>query len=1124
MRATAWTGYLYPERIPSSLGGAMEEQAAVTAPAEAAEPVEEQAAGGAPGEPGALGALAWRGIGPFRGGRVVAVAGDPVDQATFYFGACAGGIWKSTDAGTYWENVSDGFFETAAVGAIAVADSDPNVVYVGMGESCIRVDVSHGDGVYGSTDGGKTWTHLGLADTRHISRVRIHPNDPNLVYVAALGHAFGPNRDRGVFRSRDGGRNWEQVLFRSERAGAADLIMDRHNPRILYAALWEVQRTPWSLESGGPDSSLYRSTDGGDTWTEITNHPGLPGGIKGRIGVGVGAGSGRVWAIVEAEEGGLFRSDDGGDSWERLSDDRNLRLRPWYYCHVFGDPSDPETVYVLNVQAWKSLDGGKTFAELTTPHGDNHDLWIDPRRPWRMIEGNDGGACVSFNGGASWSTIYNQPTSQFYHLATDNQFPYRVYGTQQDNSAISTPSRSYKGAILWQDCYAVGSSESGHIAVRPDDSNVVFSGAVGSAPGGGGILLRYDHRTGQVRIVTVWPEIYGGWGARDLKYRFQWTFPIVLSPHDPNVLYCTGNLVFRSTDEGTSWEAISPDLTRNDTTKMGPSGGAITRDTTGAEHYGTIFAFAESPHERGVFWAGSDDGLIHLSRDGGQSWTNVTPPELPEWSLVCTIEVSPHDPSSAYLAATRYKLDDTRPYLFKTSDYGATWTRITGGIPDHDFTRVIRADPARPGLLYAGTETGVYLSLDDGASWRSFQGNLPAVPVYDLAVKEHDLVAATHGRSFWILDDLTPLHQLPDGALPTATRLFAPRPAYRTLPPLGSGRPRGPGKAYAVALGYAATFYETKTPDGKTIRTLLDAGANPPDGVIVTYYLEREPAEPLTLRFLDASGQEIKGFSSQAAEPAEPAGAAGAAGSAGGTGSASPASPASKGDPLAPAAAGWNRFAWNIRCPDARALPGDVSTERSLTGPLTPPGTYRVELTVDGQTFPESFEIRTDPRVAATREELDEQFRLLIEIRDKLSETHEALIELRDTRQQIEEWARRTEDRPEGESVAAAARSIVEKLGQIEQELVEPRITAQLDMVHYPTRLNAKLAALPSVVASADGPPTRQSYDVFADLSARIDQQLERWRDALEVDVAGFNALVRDADLPAVLVRGDRSP
>ncbi len=1049
---------------------------------------EEELAAAGPEESHAVDALEWRCIGPVRGGRVVAVAGDPVDPATFYFGACAGGVWKTTDAGTYWRNVSDGFFNTAAVGAIAVADSDPNVIYAGMGESCIRLDITHGDGVYRSTDAGQSWQHLGLADTRHIARVRIHPRDPDTVYVAALGHAFGPNRERGVFRSRDGGRSWDQVLFRDEDTGAADLAMDPRNPRVLYASLWQARRTFWNMTSGGPGSGIFKSTDGGDTWTEITDNPGLPGGLKGRIGVSVGARAGRVYAIVEADEGGLFRSDDGGATWELVNADRNLRLRPWYYCHVFADPVSPETVYILNVKGWQSTDGGHSFTELTTPHGDNHDLWIDPRNPARMVEGNDGGGCVSFNGGESWSTIYNQPTAQFYHLAVDNQFPYRVYGTQQDNSAISVPSRSYKGAIIWQDCYAVGSSESGHIVVHPNDSNIVYSGAVGSAPGGGGILLRYDHRTGQVRIITAWPELYGGWGPRNLKYRFQWTFPILFSPHDPNVLYCAGNHVLRSTDEGTSWEPISPDLTRNDPTKLEPSGGPITRDTTGAEHYCTVFAFAESPHERGVFWAGSDDGLVHLSRDGGTSWDNVTPPDLPEWTMIAMIELSPHDPATAYLAATRYKLDDNRPFLFKTNDYGATWQQIVSGIPGDDFTRVIREDPVRRGLLYAGTETGVYISHDDGASWRSIRRNLPVVPVYDLLVKDGDLIAATHGRAFWVLDDLTPLREVPERL--DAVHLFTPPPAYRFPAPIGFDRARAGGKNYNVASGYPATFYERKTPDGRVERTFLDAGANPPEGVLVTYFLEKEPAEPLTLRFLDARGEQIRAFSSQAVED--------------------------NALPTAPAAAGFNRFAWNMRDPDTRAVPGDVSTETSLKGPVASPGTYRVELEVDGQTHAAQFEIRKDPRIATPQEDLDEQFALLLRIRDKLSETHDAINAIRDIRGQLEAWARRAEGTNHAEPVAEAARALDEKLAEIEQELIEKRIEAPLDMTHYPVRLNAKLAALSSVVASADWKPTRPSYEVYDMLAAQIDRQLERWRDLQEVDMAGFNSLIREAQLPAV--------
>jgi photosystem II stability/assembly factor-like uncharacterized protein len=1051
--------------------------------------------------PPLLRSLQWRCIGPYRGGRVVAVAGDPWDAAVFYFGACAGGVWKTYDGGTYWENISDGYLQTAAVGAIAVAESDPNVLYVGMGEACIRGNVSHGDGVYKSTDGGKTWAHLGLEDTRHVARVRIHPKNPDLVYVAALGHAFGPNMQRGVFRSADGGKTWDHVLFRSEKAGAIDLAMDAHNPRILYAAMWEAQRTPWSLTSGGLDSSLYKSADGGDTWTELTNNPGLPKGLKGRIGVAVSpAKPDRVWALVEAEDGALFRSDDGGATWQQLSDDRNLRLRFWYYGHVFADPQDPDTIYVLNIQAWKSIDGGRTFTQLTTPHGDNHDLWLDPRHPQRMIEGNDGGACVSFNGGVSWSTIYNQPTAQFYHVTTDTRFLYRVYGTQQDNTAISVPSRSEKGVILSSDCYPVGSSESGYIAVRPDNPNVVYSGAIGSAPGGGGVLLRYDHHTRQVQIITVWPEMYGGWGAKDLKYRFQWTYPIVLSPHDPNVLYAAGNRLFRSTNEGTGWEAISPDLTRNDVTKMVPSGGPITKDTTGAEHYGTIFAFVESPHERGVFWVGTDDGLIHISKDGGQMWEDVTPKDLAKWTLISMIEVSPHEPATAYVAATRYKLDDTRPYLYKTRDYGKTWELITNGIPEHDFTRVIREDPARRGLLYAGTETGIYVSFDDGASWQSLRLNLPAVPIYDLVIKDHDLVAATHGRSFWILDDLTPLDQLTDEVVQASAHLFTPRPTYRLPPPMGFGRPPGPGKNYMLAQGVPATYYETQSPTGQAVRTFLDAGQNPPDGVVVTYYLQQPPEAEVTLSFVDAQGQLIKRFSSQVMN--EQPSAAGPK------------------ESRVPIAAGMNRFVWNMRYPDARAVPGDVTTERSLTGPLAPPGTYQAQLSVGGHTYTASFEIRKDPRVSATQADFDAQFSLLMRIRDKLSDTHDAINQLRSIRQQVDEWVRRAErlsDRAASEAVAKAADDFKQKLSAIEEELIQSRARAQQDQLNFPTRLNAKLAGLTSVVSSADSAPTQQSYDVFRDLSARIDQQLIQLREVMEKDAAAFNDLIRRLEVPAIV-------
>jgi photosystem II stability/assembly factor-like uncharacterized protein len=1075
---------------------------------------------GSTGMPDLAGLLEWRLIGPHRGGRVVAVAGDPRDPMVFYFGACAGGVWKTTDGGTYWENVSDGFFKTAAVGAIAVADADPNVVYAGTGETCIRGNVSHGDGVYRSTDGGKTWANLGLADTRHIAKIRIHPHNPDLVYVAALGHAWGPNEERGLYRSRDGGATWAKVLFRSDRAGAIDLSMDPHNPRILYATFWEAQRTPYSLSSGGPGSSLYKSTDGGDTWTELTNKRGLPAGVKGKIGVAVSpAKPDRVWALVEAEDGALFRSDDGGETWQRLSEDGELRRRAWYYMHLYADPQDPDTVWVLNLQCWKSTDGGRTFTAVPTPHGDNHDLWIDPRNPQRMIEGNDGGACVTFNGGASWSTLYNQPTAQFYHVTTDTQVPYRVYGSQQDNTALSIPSLSVRGAITQTEWYEPGGGESGYIAVRPDDPHVVFGGAIGSGEGNGR-LLRYDHRTGQERNITVWPELMSmGECARDLKYRFQWTFPIVISPHDPNVLYAAANAVLRSTDEGASWEVISPDLTRNDVTKMGPSGGPITRDNTGVEVYGTIFALVESPHERGVFWAGSDDGLVHLSRDGGESWQDVTPPDLPEWALISIVEPSPHDPAAAYLAATRYKLDDVRPYLFKTADYGQTWQAITAGIPAHDFTRVIRADPDRPGLLYAGTETGVYVSFDDGASWESLQGNLPVAPIHDLAVKDRDLIAATHGRSFWILDDLTPLHHLAEQRDPGAPRLFGPRPTIRFKIYQGFGNKPGEEKNYRFAGPAVVTYRQKKRPDNSTLETLLDAGKNPPNGLIVSYYLPEEPPGDVTLTFLDGQGKEIRRFSSKtkqetatAPDGARPAAGVPAAGAEGLEAAEKPAEKEEK-ELRVPKEAGMHRFVWDLRYPEAHKVPGDKSTEEMLAGPAVPPGRYQVQFTVGDQTYAEWFELRKDPRVAASQEDLEAQCTLLLRIRDKLSETHDAINQIRDLKGQIDGWERRLATQATTESARDAAKALKATLSDIEDALIQTKADSPLCP---PLRLNAKLAALSGFVDSADAAPTRQAYDAFDDLSAQIDVQLTRLRDVIATDLASVNRLIRESDVPPI--------
>ncbi len=1051
-------------------------------------------------DPRALNAIDWRCIGPPRGGRVVAVAGDPVETGTFYFGACAGGVWKTYDGGTYWENVSDGFFNTASVGAIAVSDSDRHVVYAGMGEACIRLDVTHGDGVYRSNDGGRSWTHLGLEDTRHISRVRIHPTNPDVVYVGALGHAFGPNLQRGVFRSKDGGKTWEHSLFKSENAGAADLVIDPANPRVLFASIWQVRRNFWNLTSGGPDSGLWRTTDGGDTWEDVSENPGLPDGPFGRIGVAVSPSRpGRVYATIEAREPGVFRSDDYGDTWELVSDNRDLQGRPWYYQHIVADPQDADTVWVLNYDAWKSIDGGKTWEEVTTPHGDNHDLWIDPRNPQRMIEGNDGGACVSYNGGDTFSTIYNQLTAQFYHVTTDTQSPYRVYGTQQDNSAISVPSRTHKGGIPWGDCYTVGSSESGYIVVDPTNPNIVISGAIGSSPGGGGNMLRYDHETGQVRIITVWPELNTGYGPVDARYRFQWTYPLQFSPHDPGVLYAAGNIVFRSTDQGESWEPISPDLTRNDPDKLQPSGGDITGDASGAETYCTVFSFVESPHEAGVFWAGSDDGLVHISRDGGATWQDVTPDALEEWTRVDMIEVSPHDPATAYLCGTRYKFDDNRPFLFKTNDYGVTWTSITGNLPDDDFTRCIREDAERPGMLYVGTETNIYVSFDDGETWTSLRGNLPVVPIYDLAIKEDELVAATHGRSFWILDGLSHLRQVSADLSETELSLIAPTVKIRNAAPF-RGRAGSRAKNYQLALGAAVAFIDEKDELGGVNRKFLDAGANPPSGVRVWYWLKDEPEDEVTLTFLDADGAEIKSYTSR--EPDSDDGD-------------------DNGGPRVPASAGMNRFDWNMRYPGARKVPGDKTTGDVGRGPLAPPGTYQARLTVGEQSQTANFDLLRNPTVPATDEDLQTQFDLLIQIRDKVSETHDNINRLRSARTQVNEWAERAKGTAAEEPVSEAAKSLTASLDEVESELIQTEYRGARDRLHMPIKWNAKLAGLTPVVAAGDYRPTEQAYGVFAHYSENLDERFGRLNRILEEDLDEFRNLLAELEVPAIVPQAE---
>ena len=1036
--------------------------------------------------------LQWRSIGPYRGGRVTAVAGVASQPSVFYFGATGGGVWKTSDGGINWEPISDGsVFGTGSVGAIGLSDSDPNTIYVGMGESPIRGNVSHGDGVYKSTDAGKTWNRIGLVDTRQISRIRVHPRNPDLVYVAAQGHVWAPNEQRGIFRSKDGGKNWEKVLYRGDKAGACDLILDPTNPTIIYAGLWEAYRKPWTLESGGPNSGIFKSTDGGDTWTDITRNQGLPKGTIGIVGLAVApANPDRLWAIVEAEDGGVFRSDNGGRTWAKVNEERRLRQRAWYYSRIYADPRNADTVYVLNTGFYKSNDGGKSYTPISVPHGDNHDLWIAPDDPNRMINSNDGGANVSYNGGRSW-TEQDQPTAQFYRVAVDNDFPYHIYGAQQDNSTVRIASRTTDGGITTSDWFDVGGGESGWVAPSPKDSEIVYAGSYG------GLITRYDHHTGQLRDINPYPNNPMGAGADVLKYRFQWNFPLVFSPHDPNTLYTAANVLFKSSNEGQSWNVISPDLTRNDKSKQGSSGGPITKDNTSIEYYDTIFTVIESPLQAGTIWTGSDDGLVNITRDGGKNWSNVTPPTgiMPEWIQINSIEASPNDQATAYVAATMYKWDDYKPYLYKTNDYGKTWKKITNGIPDNAFTRVIREDPNRRGLLYAGTETGIYVSFDDGDHWRSLQFNLPVVPVTDLVIqkRERELVAATQGRSFWILDDLPMLHQLLDsGGLSAVseTHLFKPKDSYR-MPGFG-----------AVQLPATATI-----------------GNNPASGVVVYYSLKTKPTGDLQLEFLDSSGKSIRKFTGRAPRPSGAAAASAAAGQ-------MTTPPAEEGEGFGrggPARVttdvGLNRFIWDMRYGDAVRFPGMILWAGETRGPKVPPGTYQVKLTTDGKTLTQNFEVKADPRLTTTQADYAKQLELGLKIRDKLSETNNAILQIRDVRKQVEDLLKRVKDQANFKVIDDAGTALNKNLTTIEEALYQTKNQSSQDPLNFPIRLNNKLAALGGVVDSPEAGPNAQSYVVYDEVVGQIDAQLQQLAQIMKTDVPAFNQLVREQNIPAVVVK-----
>src|SRR3989442_3530112 len=903
--------------------------------------------------------MKYRAIGPFRGGRSLTASGIPGDPTTYYFGATGGGVWKSTDGAISWSPVfdKDG---APSIGSLAVSQADPNVIYVGTGEACIRGNISHGDGVWKSVDAGKSWKNVGLKDSTAIGKVIVNPRNPDIVFVAALGHPFGPNAERGVFRTTDGGKTWDKVLYKDENTGAIDVAFDPRNANILFASLWETRRTPWSLSSGGPGSGLYRSTDGGTAWKRLTEH-GLPKGPYGRIGLAVAANSDRVYAIIEAREkdGGFYRSDDGGDSWNLVNGSHSLYQRPWYYMHVIADPQDADTVYILDVEFFKSTDGGRDFNKVKVPHGDNHGLWIDPRNSRRMIASNDGGVTVSLDAGKTWTREDNQPTAQFYHVITDTRTPYYVYGAQQDNSTIAIASCSDNGAIDRSNWYAVGGGEAGYIAPYPPDPNIVYAGDYE------GVITRYDKRNGQLKNITITPDLSDGAGAANLEHRFQWTAPILISPHDPNTLYHAGERLFKTTDGGMHWAAISPDLTRNDKSKQQPSGGPINIDDTGTEYYDTIFTVAESPVTKDLIWAGTDDGLIHVTKDGGKNWANVTPKDLPEWSRVSLIDASPHDAGTAYVAIDRHQLDDYRPYIYKTGDYGKSWTKITKGIPKTTFVRAVREDPKKRGWLYAGTETGVYVSFNDGTDWRSLQLNLPTTPIHDLVVKNDDLVLATHGRSFWILDDVSPLRQFGDEFPKQDAHLYTPSTAYR--------------------------MHNVEDPPKPVL-----VGQNPPPGAVIYYSLKEAPKGETVIEILDAAGNVVRKYSSNKTQDLD-----------------EPLDPEDKKpEKEIKPEAGLNRFVWDLRYQGASRVPDYYLFEyrSGSRRPMAVPGKYQVRLTVDGKSQTVPMELKLDPRVNVSQADLQKEFDLLIQIRDQLSQVYDTVNQVEDVRLQVNGLKKRLPD------------------------------------------------------------------------------------------------------------------
>jgi photosystem II stability/assembly factor-like uncharacterized protein len=1007
--------------------------------------------------------MQWRQVGPFRGGRALAIEGVAGEPDTYYFGAVAGGVWKTIDGGANWTPLFDKQ-PISSIGAIAVAPSDHNVIYAGTGEAAIRGNTTYGTGVFKSIDGGKTWENVGLKDSRQIGALVVDPRNENVVLVAALGHAFGPNAERGIFRTIDGGKTWTKVLSKDENTGGIDVVFDPHNPNIVFASLWQARRQPWFFSSGGPGSGLYRSEDNGVTWKRLEGN-GLPEGILGKIGIAVsGADSNRVYAIIEAKEGGLYRSDDAGQHWIRVNDDGRFRQRAWYFSKVYADPKSADTVYLLNTGLFRSVDGGKTFNLLPARHGDHHGFWIDPQNPNRIANANDGGASISIDGGKTWTTQNNQPTAQFYHVSVDNAFPYHSYGAQQDNTSVGIASRTDWGAIGPADWFEVGGGECGFVLADPRDRHIIYSNNESS-------IYRYNKTKGDMQDVSVLPLDNSGHGAADVAHRFQWVTPLTLSPHNPDVLYTGAECVFKSTDHGQSWTQISSDLTRNDKSKQQPSGGPLTNDITSVEYYDTVFALAESPIKKGTLWAGTDDGLVQVTTDDGQHWSKVTP-KMPEWSTVSLIDPSPHDANTAYAAVDRHKLDDFKPYIFKTTDLGKSWSAIVTGIPDGAYVHAVREDPRKRGLLYAGTEIGVFVSFDDGAHWQPLQLNLPVSPIHDLVVKDDDLVVATHGRSFWVLDDMTPLRQL-NAQLPQADLiLYQPQTAVR--------------------LHYPEEF-DKRQP----------VGDNPPPGAIINYYFKTAPKDEVSLDILDGSSKVVRHLSSKEKKEGEQP----------------PEWPDRVERPKTiPANEGMNRFAWDLRYDDPIQIPGAFYSGVGPRGPLAAPGDYQVKLTVGGKSQTAPLHLAIDPRNKGAEAAVQKQFALAAQVHGSMSRLHQAVNEIRDLRSQIQNLHKRFSDDPKLKAAFSAADDLDHKMSDIEQKLMQVNMKGSEGNLAFPDMLNERFETFSHTIESGDTEPTQGQLNVFQMLSSQLEEQLKKWAQLKAEEVPKVSELIKQANLPALII------